>query len=210
MKLYFDIEYRTRWGEQLVLLLGKRKIAMRYTDDGIWHASVELRSGAERLEYRYAVERDNAQVRTEWYPHTLRPAEFSDCRALRIHDRWQDIGSDAPFRTVAYTRGIFARRAAWPAAKRRRENKTAAQATFRMTVPALWPDETLAIASDRLDNWQRIVPFDDTRFPEWELGLALPKGSEYKFLIADQPSPPFCGKRVPTASGTASPRTANG
>ena len=120
MKLYFDIEYRTRWGEQLVLLLGKRKIAMRYTDDGIWHASVELRSGAERLEYRYAVERDNAQVRTEWYPHTLRPAEFSDCRALRIHDRWQDIGSDAPFRTVAYTRGIFARRAAWPAAKRRR------------------------------------------------------------------------------------------
>ena len=186
MKLYFDIEYRTRWGEQLVLLLGKRKIAMRYTDDGIWHASVELRSGAERLEYRYAVERDNAQVRTEWYPHTLRPAEFSDCRALRIHDRWQDIGSDAPFRTVAYTRGIFARRAAWPAAKRRRENKTAAQATFRMTVPALWPDETLAIASDRLDNWQRIVPFDDTRFPEWELGLALPKGSEYKFLIADR------------------------
>ena len=186
MKLYFDIEYRTRWGEQLVLLLGKRKIAMRYTDDGIWHASVELRSGAEKLEYRYAVERDNAQVRTEWYPHTLRPAEFSDCRALRIHDRWQDIGSDAPFRTVAYTRGIFARRAAWPAAKRRREDKTAAQATFRMTVPALWPDETLAIASDRLDNWQRIVPFDDTRFPEWELSLALPKGSEYKFLIADR------------------------
>lgn len=123
MKLYFDIEYRTRWGEQLVLLLGKRKIAMRYTDDGIWHASVELRSGAEKLEYRYAVERDNAQVRTEWYPHTLRPAEFSDCRALRIHDRWQDIGSDAPFRTVAYTRGIFARRAAWPAAKRRRKTK---------------------------------------------------------------------------------------
>ena len=29
MKLVFDIEYRTRWGEQLVLLLGKRKLAMR-------------------------------------------------------------------------------------------------------------------------------------------------------------------------------------
>lgn len=186
MKLVFDIEYRTRWGEQLVLLLGKRKIAMRYTDGGIWRTNVEIRSEAETFEYRYAVERDNAQPRTEWYPHTLRLAEFSDCRVLRIHDRWLDIDSDTPFRTVAYTRGIFARRSSSPVTKRHKGDKAAPQAVFRMIVPALWPDETLAIASDRLDNWQRIVPFNDTRFPEWELFLALPKGSEYKFLIADR------------------------
>lgn len=186
MKLVFDIEYRTRWGEQLVLLLGKRRIAMQYTEDGIWHGSTEMRTEAESLEYRYAVERDNVQIRTEWYPHTLRLAEVSACRTLRVHDRWQEIDSEAPFRTVAYSRGIFARKPASPAAKRRSVEKGAAQVTFRMNIPTLWPDETLAIASDRLDNWKRVIPFDDSRFPEWKLALSLPKGSEYKFLIADR------------------------
>ena len=35
MRLIFEIEYRTQWGEQLGLLLGKRKIALQYAGEGI-------------------------------------------------------------------------------------------------------------------------------------------------------------------------------
>ena len=34
MTLLISIEYRTRWGEQLVLRLGKRRIALQYADGG--------------------------------------------------------------------------------------------------------------------------------------------------------------------------------
>jgi len=36
MTLLISIEYRTRWGEQLVLRLGKRRIALQYADGGVW------------------------------------------------------------------------------------------------------------------------------------------------------------------------------
>ena len=32
MKLLISIEYRTRWGEQLVMRIGKRRIALQYAD----------------------------------------------------------------------------------------------------------------------------------------------------------------------------------
>lgn len=35
MTLLFSIEYRTRWGEQLVLRLGRRRIALQYADSGV-------------------------------------------------------------------------------------------------------------------------------------------------------------------------------
>ena len=41
MKLTFTIEYRTAWGEALVLRLGDRRIAMRYADGGVWSAEVD-------------------------------------------------------------------------------------------------------------------------------------------------------------------------
>ena len=36
MKLLISIEYRTRWGEQLVMRIGKRRIALQYADGGVW------------------------------------------------------------------------------------------------------------------------------------------------------------------------------
>mgnify|MGYP007042779818 FL=1 len=43
MTLLISIEYRTRWGEQLVLRLGKRRIALQYADGGVWTCAVERR-----------------------------------------------------------------------------------------------------------------------------------------------------------------------
>ena len=41
MKLLISIEYRTRWGEQLVMRIGKRRIALQYADGGVWTGAIE-------------------------------------------------------------------------------------------------------------------------------------------------------------------------
>ncbi|MCI7140230.1 4-alpha-glucanotransferase [Alistipes sp.] len=184
MKLIFEIEYRTRWGERLVLLLGKRKILLEYVDNGLWRGAFVHRGGADALEYRYAVECDGACIRREWGRHVLPLSARSRFPVLRIRDRWIDIPADAPFHSAAFTRGFFSRSGGAAAAKR---TSTAGEAVLlRLVVPSLWSDEVLAIASDSLDAWQRILPLDDSRFPEWSLAVHLPRGSEYKFLIADR------------------------
>ena len=187
MKLLFEIEYRTRWGEQLVLLFGRRRIALHYNEGGIWRGVVEHYTDRTPVVYRYAVERDGACTRTEWRPHTLRLPEETRARTVRIRDRWQEMPADASFYSSAFTRGIFTRPEAEKKSGPRRAKSGQAlllNATLRLTVPALYPDETLALASDSLDAWQRIVPLDDSRFPEWNLSFRLPEGSEYKLLIA--------------------------
>ena len=73
MTLLISIEYRTRWGEQLVLRLGKRRIALQYADGGVWTCAVERYApAAQPAEYRYEVEREGVCIRSEWRPHTLR------------------------------------------------------------------------------------------------------------------------------------------
>ena len=188
MKLLFEIEYRTRWGEQLVLLFGRRRIPLQYADNGIWYAAVDRYADRTPVSYRYAVERDGARIRNEWRPHVLLLPEVPGIQVLRIRDRWQEMPADAPFHTSAFTRGIFARKT--PAGGGKRHGATAApetaNVTFRIILPTLRPEEVLAVAASSLDAWRRIVPFDDSRFPEWSLSIPLPEGTEYKFLVADR------------------------
>ena len=183
MKLLFTIEYRTRWGEQLVLRLGKRRIALQYADGGVWTCAVERYApAAQPAEYRYEVEREGVCIRSEWRPHTLRIPSREGVRTLRIRDRWQEMPSDTPFYSSAFTRGIFGR------GKTGNPKKAAGNITLRVILPTLRPDETLAVAGSgrELGDWKRIVPMDDSRFPEWELTLHTAHRFEYKFLIADR------------------------
>ena len=189
MKLIFEIEYRTRWGEQLVLLFGRRRVALQYTDGGIWHGTIEHHADRTPVVYGYAVERDGECIRTEWRPHTLRLPERAGLQLIRIRDRWQEMPADAPFYTSAFTQSIFAR-AAETARNRPKRARTSpvprATVSFRVVMPSLRPDETLALAADSLDHWDRIVAMDDSLFPEWSLTLDLPNGSEYKLLVAER------------------------
>ena len=52
MKLLISIEYRTRWGEQLVMRIGKRRIALQYADGGVWTGAIERYTQSEGTEYR--------------------------------------------------------------------------------------------------------------------------------------------------------------
>lgn len=183
MTLLFSIEYRTRWGEQLVLRLGRRRIALQYADGGVWTCAVERYApAAQPAEYRYEVEREGVCIRREWRPHILRIPAAPAPRVLRIRDRWIDMPADTPFYSSAFTRGIFGRGESGP------QQKNGGNITLRVVLPTLRPDEVLAVAGSgrELEGWQRIVPLDDSRFPEWELRLDARQRFEYKFLIADR------------------------
>ena len=52
MKLLISIEYRTRWGEQLVMRIGKRRIALQYADGGVWTGAIERYTQRDDTEYR--------------------------------------------------------------------------------------------------------------------------------------------------------------
>ncbi len=180
MKILFTLEYRTNWGEQLILRLGRRRIPMQYVDEGRWQtvaAKAEL-----PLEYTYEVEAEGRTIRTEWRNHTLQLPEGAAVEALTIRDRWHDLPADSTFYTSAFTEGIFGRGES-STAKRKSAN-----AIIRIAAPTLRSDEVLCIAgsSREMGSWGKLTPMDDSAFPVWSLALNVSRPFDYKFVIADR------------------------
>ena len=71
MKLNISIEYRTNWGEEVVLCLGGKRYPLAYTSDGIWEGEIARLSAEKASEYCYEIVRDGQTVRTEWKKHQL-------------------------------------------------------------------------------------------------------------------------------------------
>ena len=179
MKLNFSIEYRTAWGEEIVLCLDGKRHGLEYVADGLWQGEVSRPALKEALEYGYEVVRDGVTVRKEWGKHVL-PKGLS-AKTVKINDRWQDRPADAPFYSSAFTKGIFGRVDS-------RQSAPANGICIVVNAPVVRPDEVLAIAGSgkTLDNWNRIVPFEDGMFPVWTLSLEAAEPFMYKLLIADR------------------------
>ena len=164
MKLNFSIEYKTAWGEEIVLCLDGERHRLEYVADGLWQGEVSRTSLKENLEYGYEVVRDGVTVRKEWGKHLL-PKGLS-AKTVNVNDRWMDRPADAPFYSSAFTKGIFGR------------GKSKASGSIKgvclvVNAPIVRPDEVLALAGSgkELDNWNKVVPFDDSAFPVWTLSL---------------------------------------
>ena len=182
IKMIFNIEYKTSWGEELVLCVDRKRYQMSYAADGIWKLELHEFAATEVVKYKYEVIRNGIVVRSEWGVHTL-ALNGAGKRNLVVCDRWQDRPADAPFYSSAFTRGIF----------RRSETGTLSQAKtanvlFQVAAPVLRPNETLALAgsSKALGKWSQFIPFDDSRFPIWSLALEVEEPFLYKFLIIDK------------------------
>ncbi len=182
MKLHFEIEYHTYWGEQLVLQIGSRRIELQCVDGCRWMGCIEGNPDEKRLEYHYLLECEGACLRRERISHQLLLPETSGIEKLVICDRWLDRPSDAPFYSTAFTQGIFARQATNPVPQ------NVGNITLQTSFASLRPDEALAIAGSGrfLQDWQRIIPMDDSHFPEWQVTLPVAESFEYKFLIVNR------------------------
>ena len=193
MKILFNVEYRTSFGEDLVLNILSADAAktsqhkMSTLDGQHWFIELSMTQKGAFIDYYYSLLRGGEEARHEWLvePHRL---EFAASKASRytVYDHWIDIPDDAYMYSSAFTDCIMAR-------KRQLSAPTEALRTVRLKVraPQLRLGERLAIVGEpaQLGAWdlKKAVPMTEHECHEWVVSLdalKLPVGLfEFKFVI---------------------------
>ena len=183
MTLHISIEYRTNWGEEVVLCLGGKRYPLAYVADGLWKGDIARFNPEKAAEYGYEIVREGVTVRTEWKKHRLVLPEGVEAKDITVMDRWIDRPVDSPFYSSAFTGAIFGRKA-----EKAKKAPKGANVILQVSAPALRPNEVLALAGSgkALKEWTKVVPFDGTGFPVWTLALNVTEPFAYKVLIADK------------------------
>ena len=195
MKLLFNLDYHTSFGEDMMLNIlpeeegGKVSQHKMTTLDGE-HWFVELTKTVKPgtyMDYYYSLVRGDEEARHEWQvePHRL---EFAATKATRytIYDHWIDIPEDAYMYSSAFTECIMAR-------QREKTTRSEYQSTIRLKVraPQLRQEERLAIVGEpaSLGAWdaRKAIVMTEHEYHEWAVSLdasQLPMGRfEFKFVI---------------------------
>ena len=183
MKLNVNIEYRTSWGEELVLCIGNKCYPLSYTVDGLWTGEIARLTVKDALEYSYEVRRDGATVRKEWAKHVLVLPEGNAAKTVNVNDKWNDRPADAPFYSTAFTKAIFSRESS-----KGQKADPKANVLFQISAANVRPGEVLALVAggQAFGDWTKVIPFDDSRFPLWTLALNVEEAFAYKIIIADK------------------------
>ena len=208
MKILFNVEYQTTFGEDLVLNIlsddatktSKHKMT---TLDGL-HWFTELTKAAKPgtyIDYYYSLLRGGEEARHEWLvgPHRL---EFAAQKGVRyiVYDHWIDIPEDAYLYSSAFTDCVMA-------CQRELSTTTEYQRTVRLKVraPQLRIGEQLGLvgAGEALGNWDvsKALPMVEHEYHEWVISLdaaLLPQTFEFKFVMLgiDEPVWEECGNRT--------------
>ena len=194
MKLQFNLEYQTTFGEELVLnILSDKKVEQHKmsTLDGL-HWSCEMNKTMKSsvyMDYYYSVHRGDQETRHEWLtePHRL---EFAAIRGIRytIYDHWIDIPEDSYMYSSAITECVAAR-------KHKMSELEEYGKTVRLKVraPQLRGNERLALlgGGEALGNWEakRALNMTEHESNEWVVSLnadKLPQTFEFKFVALDE------------------------
>lgn len=102
MKLNFNIDYRTAWGESIYLTgdipaLGSgdesKAVKMNLDRPGFWTLVLELPDGAGAFNYNYIVRNEHDTLRHEW-GGARRFSPGHDVASYEIYDSWQDQPAD--------------------------------------------------------------------------------------------------------------------
>ena len=197
MKLLFNLEYQTTFGENLVLNIMSENDKSKVTQykmstlDGL-HWSYQLTKGAKaeaHIDYYYSVYRGDKEARHEWLtePHHLEiiapKANF-----YMVYDHWIDIPEDSYMYSSAFTECIAAR-------KREKSEEVSYSQVVRLKVraPQLRGNERLALlgSGEALGNWEakRALEMTEHESHEWVISLdadELGETMEFKFVALDE------------------------
>ena len=160
MRLLFNVEYHTSFGEFLVLNILSGDDASKVSH----HKMTTLKAGTY-IDYYYSVVRGDEEVRHEWLvePHRL---EFAAQKGIRyvVYDHWIDIPEDSYMYSSAFTDCIMA-------CQREFSPTSEFQQTVRLKVraPQLRIGQQLGIAGagDALGNWDI-----NKALPPWATGTS--------------------------------------
>jgi len=202
MKLKFNIEYQTSFGEELVLNILSEDKALHKVEqhkmitlDGS-HWSCELTKSVKTsayIDYYYSVYKCDEETRHEWLtePHRL---EFAAIRGIHytIYDHWLDIPEDSYMYSSAFTDCVSARKRGM--SELQENGKTV---RLKVRAPQLRSNERLALigGGQTLGNWEarKALPMTEHDANEWVISLdadKLPQTFEFKFVVfgdGDQP-----------------------
>lgn len=197
MRLEFNIDYQTKFGEQLVLNIinGERTEHHPMNSlDGI-HWTLEMTSvwkcGAS-LDYYYSVVLGDLERRHEWLvvPHKLELNAQQGVRYI-VHDRWIDLPDDSSLYSSAFTDCV-------QPAHIELSPRTNFSRTLRLKVraPQLRSHERLALVGEPtyLGGWDcgKALPMVQHACHEWVVSVdadRLPEVVEFKFVILGGQAP---------------------
>ena len=192
MKLIFNLEYQTIFGEQLVLNFvdetGKAEPHTMDTRDGkhwTYEYSKVIKTG-KCLDYYYSVQRGDEVIRHEWLvqPHRLELIAGEGSR-YTMYDHWIDIPQDSYLYSSAITECVIGR-------EHQMSAPAETQRTVRLKVraPQLRNGERLAIvgAPYILGIWdsKKAVPMVEHAYHEWVVSLDADRlgiDVEFKFVV---------------------------
>ena len=198
MKLKFNIQYNTEWGQTMHLLVNyktsdgrfhEQNLTMQTQDGALWWLDVVLMESRQRriiqLEYFYQIEDAEGQVlRREWNQVSRRYAT-DNTKTFCFTDLWRDVPLNYHLYTYVnrrYEKGISP--LALPLFRK--------TIVFRVSAPQLAAGESLALVGNHpaIGSWNptRYLPLQHIGEFDWMLsvnvdGMMMPL--EYKYVIID-------------------------
>lgn len=197
MKIHFNIEYRTNWGEEIRVLVSKinsegtakpyRECPLETYDGRLWECEISIQpTNSTGIEYKYAMYRDGSLVWTEWEvaPHRIIFDAKTDNYV--INDLWRPIPENLPLYSSAYTETIGCH-----------EDTSALLITpydstlqLRVVEPRLRKGEHLGIcgSSPQLGEWRKPQLMHHINLQEWAINIdasLLYNEVEYKYVIVN-------------------------
>ena len=197
MKLRFNIEYHTQWGEDIRVLLTKidrngnkkdTKECLLDTYDGkTWEGEATFQAtNTSSIEYKYAMYRNGQLVWTEWdvAPHRLKLDGVTTCYI--VSDQWRPIPDDLPLFSSAYTECVGVKNDGYDGL----DTLFSSTLQLRVVEPRLRNGEYLAIcgSTPQLGEWKRPRRMTLINLQEWAINIdseLLYDEAEYKYVIVD-------------------------
>lgn len=175
MVFRFNIEYKTVYGENLVLNLNMDNEEVRNslgTTDGLhWSCDLDVTPKTKNITYYYSVERDGVCIKKEWQvvKHQLN-VTAERANDYTIYDHWRDIPEDSYLYSSAFTDCINHQQLAEV-----KDNTFAKTIRLIVRAPQLREGERLVlIGSDPLVGaWdvKRAVPMVEQAYNEWTVDI---------------------------------------
>lgn len=202
MKITFNINFHTVWGQKLCVVgsipeLGSWELAlakeMNYSGDGNWQLEIEITTPVSQIEYRYFLRTNDKPIFEEWEKNH-QVFFFGSAHQYTLYDYWQTRPVDLAFYSSAFTKGFFAH----PCSAYERAVKSGKRLTIKISVPRVEKNQVVAITGNQecLGYWhpdKALVLSCDT-FPVWHIDLDasdITYPLEYKFLICDEQRQPL-------------------
>ena len=192
MKILFNIDYLTAYGEQLVLnIIGAEGVVeshnMATADGHEWTCDYNMAALTEStaLTYYYSVKRGDSVLRTEWLIEPHRQLLHPEALRYTMNDRWIEIPEDAYMYSSAFTDCVLCRERTAVG-----QTRPTTAVILKVRAPQLLPGDRLAVvgAPVYLGAWepQKAIHATEQQPNEWEVcldGARMGADVELKFIV---------------------------